>query len=255
MNKSQQLITLTEEMGINESFATHLSSGLSSGMKKLTGMATAGAQRVKHAQIGTKAGNLLKKAKNVGGQAVQKTKTAVRGANTALPKVKPGGGLGLKTALVGTQALKKGKQLGQKFYQRGKQRLENPVQGPSKAGFLLNKVAGKGKELGKKARFQGAVLKQTVPFLAKEKIRQAGQTKAGQLLKKAGTATGSAVAKTAKATPGAIKKGVAAGAASVKPGLKKAGNVAGDISHEIQMRRRYTKKQHKKDQEYATQEG
>ena len=277
MNKAQQIITLTEKMGIDESFVTNLTQGLSSGMKKLTGMATAGAQKVKHAQLGTKASNLLKRTGQAAGQAYQTGKERVkkmdlkqRRATGLLNKMKTLGQktqmkprLGGKTPMSGLvgkaqaklqnfksripgsypgreKVIRQGvsnvaKNMGNKakqFYQQGKSNLENPVQGPSRAGFLLNKAKGavqkKGSELGGKAKAFGA--------------QQAAQTK--QDLKGHAQRVVNYMSrdKNRNIAPGKIVKA-----------RKAIANKAGDVAHNIKMAQTYTRRQHRKHQQQLMQ--
>lgn len=264
MNKAQQVIALTESMGIDEGFASNLTSALSSGVKSATGAVSGGVKKIKQADLKSKATG-----------AFGSIKKAARSANQTLPKVKPGGGLRFKAGMTGGAALaglkKKAQNLKSRvpgsypgrdvsirkslkaapgaMMKRGQARLQQmqqqaPKQGPSKAGFLLNKVKGQAKDAGKKAAVQGTILKQTVPFLAKEKIRQAKQSKAGQLIQKAGSGAATGAVAGAKATG----RGVATGYKGAKKAGKATRNVAGDIAHSVRMNRRYTKRQHRKDQ-------
>lgn len=147
-----------------------------------------------------------------------------------------------KTTQAGGQAIKTGAEKVKQADIGGKIKKATTTAGTgiSKAKDFTTKYGAqalnKGKELGKKARFNVEVARTAGKF-------NVGQSKAGQLLKKVGTGAGKAI----KAAPGVTKK--VAGA--TQSGVKKAGSVAADIGHEVSMRRRYTKKQHRKHQAYA----
>jgi len=250
MNKSQQIIALTEEMGIDEGFVSNLTSALSSGVKSATGAVSGGVKKIKQAELGKKVGGLAKKTGQGFGTAFQGVKKAAKGANTALPRVKPGGGLRLKTALIGGQAMKKaGSVLRQK-----KQNIQNKIK-----DFKSRVPTGREAELKADIKsIPGAIMKRGKERLQKLDQRPQGSSKAGLVLRKNLQGVKDRQKLAGQAVKGhgqrianymARQKDPSVAPGKFIKGRKAIGNTVGDIAQNVRMGRRYTKRQHRKDQQ------